>query len=169
MNHDEETTDTWTPCPWCGEEYSVGSEPCIAAATMEVETLKIRPGLRQQRDAARAQIAVLEAERDALTAENERIRADIAQGSDDRARMAKKIKQLMLIIISEGIDPYVYVPGGLSRTELRAENERLRKEIVRLFEVASGEQYESGNPAILAMIEIQRLRGAINHNPGEGK
>ena len=51
----------------------------------------------------------------------------------------------------------------------KAENERLRKEIVRLFEVASGEQYESGNPAILAMVEIRRLRAALNPNLGEGK
>ena len=43
-------------------------------------------------------------ERDALKAENERIRADIAQGNDDRARMAEEITRLMLIIISEGIE-----------------------------------------------------------------
>ena len=38
--HDGETTGTWTKCDFCGEEYSIESEPCIAAATVELKTLK---------------------------------------------------------------------------------------------------------------------------------
>ena len=71
--------------------------------------------LETERDTALETIErVLIDERDALKAENERLRKEIAQGSADRSWMAEKNRRLMLLTISEGSDPYVYVQYAIN-------------------------------------------------------